>query len=86
MPKFAGALVRPINAKPCFSAFFLRTNPATAKAYGELKRLQSQFLAQTESHREVKDPAVESIHFAAEQWAQATRWQANRSARIADGQ
>lgn len=54
---------------------FLRANPSTAAAYGELKRRLAQSLAQPDSYPEVKDPAVDLIYFAAERWAGFSRWQ-----------
>lgn len=54
---------------------YLRAHPATAAAYGELKRRLAQSLAQPASYPEVKDPAVDLIYLAAEQWARAVGWQ-----------
>ena len=54
---------------------FLRTHPATAAAYGELKRQLAQHLADIQTYTDVKDPAVDLIYFAAEDWAAATGWQ-----------
>ncbi len=54
---------------------YLRAHPATAAAYAELKRRLAQHLAHPEMYSEVKDPAVDLIYFAAEDWATATRWQ-----------
>jgi GrpB-like predicted nucleotidyltransferase (UPF0157 family) len=54
---------------------FLRAHPATAGAYAELKRRLAAALADPETYPEVKDPAVDLIYFAAEDWAAATHWQ-----------
>jgi len=54
---------------------YLRSHPATAAAYAELKRRLSQSLADPENNPEVKDPAVDLIYLAAEEWAAATGWQ-----------
>lgn len=54
---------------------YLRTHPATAEAYAELKRHLAQHLADPQTYTEVKDPAVDLIYLAAEDWAAATRWQ-----------
>jgi GrpB-like predicted nucleotidyltransferase (UPF0157 family) len=54
---------------------YLRTHPATAEAYAELKRRLAQYLADPEIYPEVKDPAVDLIYLAAEDWALATHWQ-----------
>jgi GrpB-like predicted nucleotidyltransferase (UPF0157 family) len=53
---------------------YLRTHPATANAYAELKRRLAQGLADPSTYPEVKDPAVDLIYLAAEEWATATRW------------
>jgi GrpB-like predicted nucleotidyltransferase (UPF0157 family) len=54
---------------------YLRTHPATAEAYAELKRRLAQHLADPQTYPEVKDPAVDLIYLAAEEWATATNWQ-----------
>ena len=54
---------------------YLRTHPATAQAYAELKRRLAQHLADPRMYPEVKDPAVDLIYLAAEEWAAATLWQ-----------
>ena len=53
---------------------FLRANRPTATAYGELKRRLASSLSNDEAYPEVKDPAVDLIYFAAEQWAAQTGW------------
>lgn len=53
---------------------YLRAHPASAEAYAELKRRLAQHLAEPEMYPEVKDPAVDLIHFAAEDWAAAVHW------------
>ncbi len=55
---------------------YLRSHPAPAQAYAELKRRLAQSLADPQTYPEVKDPAVDLIYFAAEAWAQATHWHA----------
>jgi GrpB-like predicted nucleotidyltransferase (UPF0157 family) len=54
---------------------YLRTHPATAEAYAELKRRLAQYLADPQMYPEVKDPAVDLIYLAAEEWATTTNWQ-----------
>jgi GrpB-like predicted nucleotidyltransferase (UPF0157 family) len=54
---------------------YLRTHPAMAEAYAELKRRLAQNLADPRTYPEVKDPAVDLIYLAAEDWAAATGWQ-----------
>ena len=58
---------------------YLRAHPATAAAYAELKRRLAQHLADPQTYPEVKDPAVDLIYFAAEDWAAAIGWQPGRS-------
>lgn len=54
---------------------YLRAHPATAQAYAELKRRLARELADPQTYPDVKDPAVDLIYFAAEDWAAATGWQ-----------
>ncbi len=54
---------------------YLRAHPATASAYAELKRRLAQQLADPRTYPDVKDPAVDLIYLAAEEWAVATHWQ-----------
>lgn len=54
---------------------YLRAHPPMAAAYGELKRRLAARLAQAEDYPVVKDPAVDLIYLAAEEWAERTRWQ-----------
>jgi GrpB-like predicted nucleotidyltransferase (UPF0157 family) len=58
---------------------YLRAHPATAQAYAELKRRLAQNLADPDTYPEVKDPAVDLIYLAAEDWASATNWQPGSS-------
>lgn len=53
---------------------YLRAHPATAGAYAELKRRLAQYLADPQMYPEVKDPAVDLIYLAAEDWAAVTHW------------
>lgn len=54
---------------------YLRAHPAVAEAYAELKRRLADNLADPGMYPDVKDPAVDLIYFAAEEWAAAQRWQ-----------
>ncbi len=54
---------------------YLRAHPAMAAAYAELKRRLAQHLADAEMYPEVKDPAVDLIYLAAEDWAADIGWQ-----------
>jgi GrpB-like predicted nucleotidyltransferase (UPF0157 family) len=54
---------------------YLRAHPATAEAYAELKRRLAAHLADTATYADVKDPAVDLIALAAEDWASATGWE-----------
>jgi len=58
---------------------YLRAHPATADAYAELKRRLAQHLADPRIYPEVKDPAVDLIYLAAEEWAIAVHWQPGSS-------
>jgi len=58
---------------------YLRSHPATAEAYAELKRRLAQHLADQRMYPEVKDPAVDLIYLAAEEWATSTHWQPGSS-------
>jgi GrpB-like predicted nucleotidyltransferase (UPF0157 family) len=54
---------------------YLRAHPAMAAAYGQLKQRLAENLADTQAYPDVKDPAVDLIYLAAEDWAAATGWQ-----------
>jgi GrpB-like predicted nucleotidyltransferase (UPF0157 family) len=58
---------------------YLRTHPATAESYAELKRRLALHLAEQRMYPEVKDPAVDLIYLAAEEWATSTDWQPGQS-------
>jgi uncharacterized protein YhfF len=53
---------------------YLRAHPLVALAYAELKRRLRASLADVANYADVKDPAVDLIYLAAEQWASATSW------------
>ena len=53
---------------------YLRAHPASAASYAELKRRLAQNLSDPDTYPDVKDPAVDLIYFAAEDWATATSW------------
>jgi len=54
---------------------YLRAHPKSAAAYAELKKRLAAHLANPEMYPEVKDPAVDLIYFAAEDWAAAIGWE-----------
>ena len=58
---------------------YLRAHAATAEAYAELKRRLAQHLADPQAYPDVKDPAVDLIYFAAQEWAAAIHWQPGQS-------
>jgi GrpB-like predicted nucleotidyltransferase (UPF0157 family) len=66
---------RPNQRYPLLFRDYLRAHPATAESYAELKRRLAQGLADSLTYPEVKDPAVDLIYLAAEEWAAATHWQ-----------
>jgi len=53
---------------------YLRAHPPSAEAYAELKRRLAQNLADLDRYTDTKDPVVDLIMFAAEEWAAATQW------------
>lgn len=53
---------------------YLRTHPLSAAAYAELKRRLASELRDVESYPDVKDPAVDLIYLAAQEWAVVTGW------------
>jgi GrpB-like predicted nucleotidyltransferase (UPF0157 family) len=70
---------RPNQRYPLLFRDYLRAHPATASAYATLKQRLVANLADTAMYPEVKDPAVDLIYFAAEEWATATGWQPGES-------
>jgi len=54
---------------------YLRRHPKTAEAYARLKIMLSEHLADPFMYPEVKDPAVDLIYLAAEEWAEQINWQ-----------
>ena len=54
---------------------YLLVHPAAAAAYGELKQRLAGSLDNEDVYADVKDPAVDLIYFAAEEWASHSRWQ-----------
>jgi GrpB-like predicted nucleotidyltransferase (UPF0157 family) len=66
---------RPNQRYPLLFRDYLRTHPATAESYAELKRRLADGLVDPFTYPDVKDPAVDLIYLAAEEWAAATGWQ-----------
>jgi GrpB-like predicted nucleotidyltransferase (UPF0157 family) len=58
---------------------YLRTHPASAESYAELKRRLAHNLADLKMYAEVKDPAVDLIYLAAEEWATLVKWKPGQS-------
>lgn len=54
---------------------YLRSHPESAEAYARLKRMLSEHLADPYMYPDVKDPAVDLIYLAAEDWAKQVNWQ-----------
>jgi GrpB-like predicted nucleotidyltransferase (UPF0157 family) len=54
---------------------YLVAHPPAAAAYGQLKRHLAEFLDSEDAYADIKDPAVDLIYFAAEEWASQSRWQ-----------
>ncbi len=53
---------------------YLRAHPAAAAAYAEFKRRLAAALRDPEDYPDVKDPAADLIHQAAEAWATTSGW------------
>lgn len=53
---------------------YLRTHPLSATAYAELKRRLACELRDVTQYPDVKDPAVDLIYLAAQEWATVTGW------------
>jgi GrpB-like predicted nucleotidyltransferase (UPF0157 family) len=70
---------RPNQRYPLLFRDYLRAHPASAAAYAELKRRLARELADPQTYPDVKDPAVDLIYFAAEEWAAVTGWQMSPS-------
>jgi GrpB-like predicted nucleotidyltransferase (UPF0157 family) len=64
---------RPNQRYPLLFRDYLRAHPATALTYAEVKRRLAAHMPDTATYAEVKDPAVDLIYLAAEEWARATR-------------
>jgi GrpB-like predicted nucleotidyltransferase (UPF0157 family) len=68
-------LGRPNQRYPLLFRDYLRAHPKTAAAYAELKRRLAAELRDPTTYPDVKDPAVDLIYLAAEDWAAASGWQ-----------
>ena len=66
---------RPNQRYPLLFRDYLRKHPATAEAYGELKRRLAGQIDDRLVYAVVKDPAVDLIYLPAEEWAGRTGWQ-----------
>ncbi len=66
---------RPNQRYPLLFRDYLRAHPATAEAYGELKRRLAGQIEDRMTYSIVKDPAVDLIYLPAEEWAGRTGWQ-----------
>jgi len=66
---------RPNQRYPLLFRDYLRAHPKTATAYARLKRLLAVNIVAPDAYPDVKDPAVDLIYFAAEDWAVQSGWQ-----------
>ncbi len=66
---------RPNQRYPLLFRDYLRSHPATAAAYANLKQQLSRYLTDRVIYTDVKDPAVDLIYLAAEEWASVTGWE-----------
>ncbi|HLL67527.1 MAG TPA: GrpB family protein [Micromonosporaceae bacterium] len=53
---------------------WLRTKPLAVAAYGRFKRMLAEAVSDRDEYTDVKDPVVDLIIVAAEDWAAATGW------------
>lgn len=54
---------------------YLRAHPATAKAYGQFKRLAAGLpFEDTGAYADLKDPVCDLVYLPAEEWAARTGW------------
>ena len=54
---------------------YLRAHPATAKAYGQFKRLAAELpFADVGEYADLKDPVCDLVYLPAEEWAARTSW------------
>jgi GrpB-like predicted nucleotidyltransferase (UPF0157 family) len=58
---------------------YLRSSPASAAAYAQLKCMLAAHLPDFDTYSDVKDPACDLIAIAAEAWAAKTGWQVAQS-------
>ncbi len=59
---------------------YLRAHPATADAYGQIKRrLAHHFADDIEAYYDIKDPALDLFMSAATDWVERTGWKPGRS-------
>lgn len=66
----------PNQRYPLLFREYLRSHPLTAQAYARLKRMLAAHLPdERHLYSDVKDPAVDLIYLAAEEWAAQTGWQ-----------
>jgi GrpB-like predicted nucleotidyltransferase (UPF0157 family) len=65
---------KPNTRYPLLFRDYLIAYPHMVTAYGELKRRLAASLIDEGAYADVKDPAVDFIYFAAEEWAGRTGW------------
>ncbi len=65
----------PNQRYPLLFRDYLRSHPLTAQAYARLKRMLAPYMPDRHTYSDVKDPAVDLIYLAAEEWAAQTGWQ-----------
>lgn len=66
---------RPNQRYPLLFRDYLRNHPASARAYSEFKHRLSIELRDPDTYPDVKDPVVDLIYLAAEEWAERQDWQ-----------
>lgn len=59
---------------------YLRAHPLAVAAYGRFKQVLAAQVGDLEPYTDIKDPVVDVVGVAAEEWASATDWQPHGSA------
>jgi len=65
----------PNQRYPLLFRDYLRAHPQTAQAYARLKHQLAAHIPDRHTYSDVKDPAVDLIYLAAEEWAAQSGWQ-----------
>lgn len=61
---------------------WFRAHPSAVASYSEFKRRLSALTPDTGTYAETKDPVVDVVRVAAEEWAESVAWRADRGFRL----